>query len=391
MFAWAKVAGAKRYELRVYQGTKLLIRKTGITKTSWKCSALPSSYVALTWKVRGSAGRRVLRWSKTFHFMIAAPPARIVDQAGDAQSAVAGSAVSVLPSVLVTDAKGRPVPGASVTFAVASGGGAVTGAPAVTNASGVATVGSWTLGTRAGADSLTASCASLAPVTFHATGVAGSADAAESTLTGSTTTITANGTSTMTITVTVTDANGNPVDVGGADVVIAAVSGADTVGPVTDNGNGTYTAVVTAPTVACSSTFVATLNGAQIDGGGTSQAQIVVDYAAGPPASMSATAGDQQTITVGQNAPIAPTVTVVDAFGNPVSGVAVTFAVTGGGGSVENTTATTNASGEASPAPPPRSRSTPETSRTRRSDRQSPSPQAFRSTTPMATRSRTPP
>ncbi len=350
-FAWAKVKGAKRYELRVYQGTKLLVKKTGITKTSWKCTILPPSYAPLTWKVRGSAGRRVLRWSKTFRFTIAAPAAQMAVYAGDAQSVVAGEAVPVLPSVLVADAKGRAVPGAPVTFAAAAGGGGVTGAAALTDASGIATVGGWTLGPTAGADSLTASCGAVAPVTFHATGIAGAADAAASTLAATTTTITADGTSTTTITVTVTDANGNPVDAGAGAVAITALFGADTIGPVVDNGDGTYSAVVTAPTTTGSSTFVATLNGSQIDGGGTSQVEIVVTYAAGPPAAMSATAGDQQTAIVGQDAPIAPTVTVVDAHDNPVPGVQVAFAVTGGGGSIPTTTAITDASGTASPGP----------------------------------------
>ena len=41
-------------------------------------------------------------------------------------------------------------PGVSVTFAVATGGGSVTGGSATTDATGIATVGSWTLGTTAG-------------------------------------------------------------------------------------------------------------------------------------------------------------------------------------------------------------------------------------------------
>ena len=77
--------------------------------------------------------------------------------------------------MLVTDAYNNPVSGVAVTFAVASGGGSVTGASATTNASGIATVGSWTLGTTAGANTLTATSAGLtgSPVTFTATGTAG--------------------------------------------------------------------------------------------------------------------------------------------------------------------------------------------------------------------------
>jgi len=96
-------------------------------------------------------------------------PANIAKTAGDGQSAQVGTAVAVAPAVTVTDGFGAAVSGATVTFAVASGGGSVTGGTATTNASGVATVGSWTLGSTAGTNTLTASVASLPAATFTAT------------------------------------------------------------------------------------------------------------------------------------------------------------------------------------------------------------------------------
>ena len=66
--------------------------------------------------------------------------------AGNIQRAVTGTPVSVRPSVRVVDAFGNPVPGLSVGFAVEFGGGSITGATSTTDGSGVATVGSWTLG-----------------------------------------------------------------------------------------------------------------------------------------------------------------------------------------------------------------------------------------------------
>src|SRR5438128_7737440 len=93
------------------------------------------------------------------------------------QSAPAGTAVSSPPSVLVKDANGNPVAGVAVTFAVTPGNGTITGASQTTNASGVATVGSWTLSPTAGQNTLTASSGTLSgsPVTFTATGTAGAA------------------------------------------------------------------------------------------------------------------------------------------------------------------------------------------------------------------------
>jgi hypothetical protein len=99
----------------------------------------------------------------------------IAINAGNNQTAIVGTAVSVNPSVIVKDVSNNPVSGVSVTFAVASGGGSITGENASTNASGIATVGSWTLGTTAGANTLTATSTGLtgSPVTFTATGTAG--------------------------------------------------------------------------------------------------------------------------------------------------------------------------------------------------------------------------
>jgi hypothetical protein len=99
-------------------------------------------------------------------------PAVLAKVAGDAQSVPAGTAVPVLPQVKVTDAFNTPLPSVPVTFAVASGAGSITGATTTTNSSGLATVGSWTLGTAAGVNTLTASSPNLTPVTFTATGTA---------------------------------------------------------------------------------------------------------------------------------------------------------------------------------------------------------------------------
>lgn len=92
--------------------------------------------------------------------------------AGNNQSATAGTAVTTPPSVKITNAAGQGVSGITVNFAVTAGGGALTGATQVTNTSGIATVGSWTLGAIAGANSLSATASGVtgSPQTFSATG-----------------------------------------------------------------------------------------------------------------------------------------------------------------------------------------------------------------------------
>jgi hypothetical protein len=103
---------------------------------------------------------------------VAGAAAAIAKTAGDAQTGTVGAALGVAPSVTITDANGNPVAGVAVTFAVASGGGTVTGGTQTTNASGIATLSSWTLGLTAGVNTLTATANALT-TTFSATGTAG--------------------------------------------------------------------------------------------------------------------------------------------------------------------------------------------------------------------------
>jgi hypothetical protein len=103
-------------------------------------------------------------------FVEVAPPSRIRPVEGDHQSARAGTSVRVPPAVRVTNTLGQPVAGFGVTFVVTEGGGTVTGASQVTNAAGIARVGSWTLGSP-GRNRLEAQAGSLqgSPVVFQAT------------------------------------------------------------------------------------------------------------------------------------------------------------------------------------------------------------------------------
>lgn len=73
-------------------------------------------------------------------------PAHLVAVSGDWQLALQGRSVALPLKVLATDAANRPLPGVTVEFTVAAGGGAIPGDDVVTDASGVATSGAWTLG-----------------------------------------------------------------------------------------------------------------------------------------------------------------------------------------------------------------------------------------------------
>src|SRR2546423_4012558 len=95
-------------------------------------------------------------------------PASIAANSSVTLAAAPGTAVAELPSVLVRDASGAPLQGAAVVFAVTSGGGVVTGGNARTNTSGIATVGSWTLGAAAGNHTPTGPAGKSTPGPFSA-------------------------------------------------------------------------------------------------------------------------------------------------------------------------------------------------------------------------------
>ena len=102
------------------------------------------------------------------------PATQATASVGQMQTATIGTAVAARPAVVVRDMTGNGVPGVAVTFAVGSGGGSVTGATTTTDATGVATVGSWTVGLALGSNTLAATVSGLSgsPVTFAATAVA---------------------------------------------------------------------------------------------------------------------------------------------------------------------------------------------------------------------------
>ncbi|MGH7523945.1 MAG: Ig-like domain-containing protein, partial [Gemmatimonadales bacterium] len=91
-------------------------------------------------------------------------PAAVVVQSGGGQQGEPGAVLATRPSVLVTDASGTPVSGASVTFAVDSGGGSLSVSTVKTGANGVATAGTWTLGSAEGRNVLKVTVGALPPI-----------------------------------------------------------------------------------------------------------------------------------------------------------------------------------------------------------------------------------
>ena len=254
----------------------------------------------------------------------------IAAYAGTAQSATVGTAVGAAPRVRVTDSGGRPVPDVSVAFAVATGGGSATGLTTTTDGSGIATVGSWTLGTVAGGNTLRATSGSLSgsPVTFTATGTAGAATllAVETSADGSGSAIATRSVTAgagLTLYAVTRDAYGNFSANVAATWSLSGSSGGVVDDDLVAAGDG-KSAVFTGRLVGAASV--------QAVSGDLSGSTGTVTVVKGSASRMLANVGDGQSATVYTTVTTDPGVLVTDAGGNPVSGTAVSFSVTSGGG-----------------------------------------------------------
>jgi len=69
-FKWSAAAGAATYELRIYKGSRLIKKKTGITRLSWKCTKRLPRGVSLTWKVRAHNAAGWGPWSNRPRFKV---------------------------------------------------------------------------------------------------------------------------------------------------------------------------------------------------------------------------------------------------------------------------------------------------------------------------------
>lgn len=305
--------------------------------------------------------------------------------AGNGQSADTSSAVAIAPSVKVTDAGGFAVAEATVTFAVASGGGSIAPATATTDASGIASADKWTLGKLAGSNSVTASIAGGASVTFSATATQPAPPAPPpptppapppvtpppappapqptpttiAIFAGDGQTVPASSVLPIRPAVKVSAADGTPVrDVvvtfsirsGGGSITGETATtdalGIATIGSWTVGSGGGNSLFATKSGLSGSPLiFIATASVASP--GSPPPPPLPPPQPSGPPVAMAIYAGDGQTAGAGSPVPIAPAVKVTDAAGVPVYGVAVTFSVRSGGGTIIGEVATTNSLGVA--------------------------------------------
>ena len=250
-------------------------------------------------------------------------------------------ALTPVPQVKVTDASGNAVAGAAVTF-TGSAGSVVVGGSKTTDAAGLASPDGWALGTATGSYTLTAAASGVTSATFTA---AASADVANtmSIVSGNSQSALAGRPVAIEPSVKVVDVHNNAV--AGIEVLFEVASGGGTaVGRrVTTNAQGTATVGGwTLGDAVGSNTLVASV---QTVGVSVGSVTFTATGTAGAASTMTASAGQNQTAAAGTAVTIAPSVVVRDVRGNAVAGVAVTFTVGSGGGTVVGGTATTNASG----------------------------------------------
>lgn len=142
----------------------------GEAHAPWQLGRRPGSYEL---NVSTRTGELTVSFTAT---AVAGPPARLLPFEGDRQTAPVNSTLPVRPAVQVADTWGNrlAVAGIPVTFMPFGNSGGVSGGTQVTDASGVARVGAWTIGpdTVAFGNLLRSTSPGLWEFTFLATGTA---------------------------------------------------------------------------------------------------------------------------------------------------------------------------------------------------------------------------
>ncbi len=264
-----------------------------------------------------------------------------------AQHFPVGGTVPNPPSVLLATPAGHRFSGLAVNFAVTAGGGSLTGASTTTDTSGIATVGSWTLGLTPGLNTVAATATPPhagsgvlnSPLTFSATATPPSKLAFTTQPSG----IVAGATMAPAVQVAVQDAYGDVVTSSSAPITLAvSQAGVPLLGTATaaaTQGIASF-GTLTVTKAGTGWTLLATSSGLT---SATSAPFAVTNAAA---ATILKVAGDNQTAPAGTTLATDPAVRVVDQYGNPVAGVPVTFTPQNGG-SVTGASQTTDATGTA--------------------------------------------
>ena len=237
------------------------------------------------------------------------------------------------PEITILDGDGAPLQGIDVTVALASGTGTLNGTKVIsTNASGVAAFTNLSISGDIGTYSLGFSVANnnnIVVSDFIELVINANAD--ESTITAAPTSIEADGSSISTITVQVKNGAGVNLTEGGDTVVLSTNAGS--LGSVTDNNDGTYTAELTSSTNVEVATVSGTLNGDPI--GDTATVNFIIGAASSVESTISA-----NPLQIDSDGSSTSTITVQlkDSNGNNITSGGDTVVITSSLGSVGSVT-----------------------------------------------------
>ncbi len=269
---------------------------------------------------------------------IRAAPDTLFAISGDAQAGVVGAGLTAPLVATVTDRYGNAVSGVAATWS-AVGGGSVSPGSGVSGTNGQITT-QRTLGALPGEQQTIVTIPGLkgSPVVFLHTGNPGPPASLQA--------VSGNGQSGLP-----GEQLSTPLVVRLVDAMGNGLAGRSVAWPVA-TGGGTITSATTTTDATGSASATWTL-------GPVAGINIVIPASSGFTATFMATSSPAQAATISASSPIqlsgtvgsavspAPSVLVSDAQGQPVAGVLVNFAVTGGGGSVVPAIASTDANGSA--------------------------------------------
>ena len=311
-----------------------ITQPSAVTNANGIATGTLSSTVAETKTVSATANGTAL--SKTTTVVVSTPSASKSDMQANPSSIMAGSATSTI-TVTVKDAGGHALAGVSVVVSATGSGNTLT-QPGLTSANGVAAGKLSSLVPQTKIVSATAGGV-LITKTVSVTVTPSNVSASLSTVAAAPTTIAA-GTGTSTITVTVKQSNGSPLS--NATVVLAATGTGNTLTqPATKTNNAGVATGTLRSTVAEAKTISATANGIPLN-----QQPVITVTTGGVSPDQSTVEAAPSTIAVNTGTSTI-TVTAKDAAGNPISGKTVVLAATGGGNTLTQPSAPTDANGVA--------------------------------------------
>lgn len=273
-------------------------------------------------------------WSVACHDSTgpAVKPAGIRLVSGDSQAAPAGATLAVAPQFVVFDANGAAIPDIRFTISIGLGGGKLANTPGRTSGPST-TIGEWTLGPHAGANTITVSVSGVAPLTISATGLAGAAahflPITPITVSGRVAEVVA-----APVSARVTDAFDNPL--AGAAIALTTTAGSV---PATATADSTGAVTITGWTLGTVAGHSAlTLRS------GAASLSFIANVLPGDPARL--TPADTTTASALAGALLPPVrLRLADKFGNSVGMQPISLSVIGGGGSLATTTAVSDATG----------------------------------------------